>query len=142
MSINPKMYPNQDVSQPVNMTGLARRIFAIVKRVFDKDKSEPVLSKSATVLTEGVPAYTWSLGCSAGGGGMTAAYLDKQYPNLIDGEMPLDDTSMAEFTDTHGCTYKVNPAITSSEFFSDYWEEYGSLLPDPFTRPGEGSTAP
>lgn len=142
MSINPKIYSKQDASQPVKMIGLARRIFAIVKRVFDKDKSEPALSKSATVLTEGVPAYTWSFDCSAGGRGMIAAYLEQQSPKLFEGEMPLDDTSMAEYTDAHGCTYKVNPSITSSEFFADYWEEYGSLLPDPYTRPGYGSTAP
>ena len=61
---------------------------------------------------------------------MIAAYLEQQSPKLFEGEMPLDDTSMAEYTDAHRYTYKVNPSITSSEFFSDYCEEYGSL----FTR--------
>jgi hypothetical protein len=142
MSINPKIYPKQDASQPMKMTGLARRIFAIVKRVFNKAKSEPELSKSATMLFENTPEGTWSFGCSANNGGMTAATLDGRFPNLFPGETPIDDTSMPEYTDAHGDTYKINPAITSSEIFTDYWEEYGSSLPGPYTRPGEGSTAP
>ena len=143
MSTNPKMYPKQDTPQPVKTAGLARRMFALVKRVFVKDKGKLALSNPATLLSaEDVPTYKWSLGSSAGGGGMTTAYLDKQYPNLLDGDLPLDDGSMPKYTDVHGDTYEINPTKTSVEIVTDYWEEYGSAVPDPYTKPGEGSPAP
>ena len=110
----------------------------MVKRVLNKGRSEPELSKSVAVPFENTPANNWSFGCSANAGGMTAAYLDGQFPNLFPGETSLDDSDMPEYTDAH----ETNPAITSLETFTDYWDDYGSSLPDPFTRPGEGSTAP
>ena len=110
----------------------------MVKRVFNKDKSEPELSKSAAVPFENTPADNWSFGCSANAGGMTAAYLDRQFPNLSPGATPSDDGDMSEYIEAH----ETNQAITSLETFTDYWDEYGSSLPDPYTRPREGSTAP
>ena len=138
MSTNPKIYPNQDASQPVKTAGLVRRIFAMVKRVLNKDKSEPELSKSVAVPFENMPEGTWSFGCSASNEGMIAAYLDRQFPNLSPDTTPPDGSDMPEYTDAH----ETNPAITSLETFIDYWDDHGSSLPDPFTRPGEGSTAP
>lgn len=110
----------------------------MVKRMFNKDKSEPELSKSATEPFENAPANNWSFGCSANAGGMTVAYLDRQFSNLFPGTMPPDGSDMPEYTDDH----ETDLAITSLETLTDYWDDYGGSLPDSFTMTGEDSTAP
>ena len=107
---------------------------------FETERQSVEVFPSSAIIIENVPTYTWSLGCSAGGGGIVAAFNDRSHPNIFEGEMPLDDSSMSTITDVNGDTYKLNPSVASQATFTDYWIEYRSPLPDPYTGFGPGGS--
>ena len=115
---------------------------SVPPRGFEAERQSAEGIASSAVTIDGVPKYTWTLGCSAGSGGIIAAYNDKLHPNIIEGEMPLDDSSMSTYTDACGGTYKFNHLVVSLDTFTDYWVEYDSQSPDPYTGAGTGCAVP
>jgi hypothetical protein len=125
------------------IAGAAQKVFRMVMRMTIKEKDGATQSKKfPTGINDGVPAYTWSLGCSAGAEGMIAAYNDRLDPNLIDGDMLLDDNAWEAFTDSAGETNPNHPLISSMQGVNDrtmfgtienYWISYKRNVPDPYT---------
>jgi hypothetical protein len=100
---------------------------------------------SSVVLT--VPAFWWSLGCSATSASMIAAYWDRNgFANIYTGPtdggvMPLKSSSWGTFTDSSGHSYGQCPLTASRDgldgrsgrgSIDDYWVAYLSTAVDPF----------
>ncbi len=104
-------------------------------------------SHSVNVLS-GVPAFTWSFGCSATSAAMIAGYYDRHgYPNMYTGPtnggvMPLDNSSWPDWTDSNGdsrhecplsATHKGLDGRLTDGHVDDYWIYYEQQGPDPWT---------
>ncbi|HLO32066.1 MAG TPA: C39 family peptidase [Anaerolineales bacterium] len=109
---------------------------------FETERQTVDVSTSSARIIDNVPAYTWTLGCSAGADGMIAAFNDKLHPNLFPGDTPLNDSAMETVTDVHGDSYKLNPVVLSRAAFRDYWVCYESGAPDPYTGYAGGCAVP
>jgi len=115
------------------ITGAVQKAFLIVMRMVGKKKMEEIA----------LPESTWHLGDLAGTEGMTAAFDNKQQPNIVEGDLPLNDNSMPPFTDVQGETYKLNLLVSSEDTFTDYWVEYESNQLDPYMNAsGTGHAIP
>ena len=93
------------------------------------------------MIAEEAPINNLSLGCCVGGG-IVAAYNDKLHPNIIEGEMPLNDSSILTIADVNGNTYKLDWLAASEDTFMNYWAEYENDQPDPYKGSGTGHAVP
>jgi hypothetical protein len=101
----------------------------------------------ASNIIAGVPAFDWSMGCTATSAAMIAGYYDRNsYPNMYTGPansgvVPLDNSIWGTWTDSYGDTYGQTPLSATRQGLDgrgikghtdDYWVQYGSTANDPF----------
>ncbi len=106
---------------------------------------DPEAASEANILA--VPAYRWTLGCSATAAAMIAAYYDRTgFPNVYTGPtnggvMPPDSSVWGTWTDGEPFTYAQCPLAASRlgldgrtvrGSIDDYWIEFGSEANDPY----------
>ncbi len=132
---------------PTETEGLERIIIAGHP---PKEKvAEAIPSKSAVILS-GVPAFTWTFGCSATAAAMCAGYYDRNgYPNIYTGPtnggvMPLNNSVWGS-SYINGEWRALCPLSatkngldgrTSRGHVDDYWVSYGSNANDPYITNG------
>jgi hypothetical protein len=107
---------------------------------------EPSVEAGINVLS-GVPAFSWSFGCSPTSAAMIAGYYDRTgFPNMYTGPtnggvMPLDNSSWGTWVDSCAdnraqcplsATRKELDGRTTNGHVDDYWVCYDDPGPDPF----------
>jgi hypothetical protein len=107
---------------------------------------EPAIEAGINVLS-GVPAFSWSFGCSPTSAAMIAGFYDRTgFPNMYTGPtsggvMPLDNSSWGTWVDSCFATRAQCPLSatrkgldgrTTNGHVDDYWVCYDDPSPDPF----------
>lgn len=133
----------------IMLDGVIERAVQWMSRLIGKEEGGTALPKSeeAEITTAGLSGSAWIFGCSAGAAGEIAATYDEEeganFNNNPSAEpVGEDEVDGIYYSNPLAASMKGVDCKTTAGAIDDYWTDYKSDLPDPYTGSGAGGAEP